>query len=402
VGAELFQICDYPLIESYDHDQLSRLRVHADDLGVALELGTRGVRPSHLGAYLELAQALDVTLVRSMINTADHRPGVDEAVGLLREILPRYEAAGVTVALETYEQVPVDTLINIVQQVDSPALGICLDPGNCVAALETPTSTIERTAPYVRNLHVKDFAFSRKDGWVGFTFAGSPLGEGLLDYDFMIDTVRPDEAGHQPDHRTLAALARRQCHYLPTRRPVDAGQPSLSKEQAIVTTAVATDQLTIAVIGAGGKMGMRVSNNLQRSNHNVFYSENSPAGQQRTTDAGRTVTDTATAVADADVVILAVPDVALSPVSAEVVPQLKTGTVVLTLDPAAAYANLLFQRDDVEYAVAHPCHPSVFLQRKTEAELNDTFGGIAAPQEVVAALESGNQDKIKIAEAVIR
>ena len=80
-----------------------------------------------------------------------------------------------------------------------------------------------------------------------------------------------------------------------------------------MTTAVATGQLTIAVIGAGGKMGMRVSNNLQRSNHNVFYSENSPAGQQRTTDAGRTVTDTATAVADADVVILAVPDVALVP-----------------------------------------------------------------------------------------
>jgi 3-oxoisoapionate decarboxylase len=45
----------------------------------------------------------------------------------------------------------------------------------------------------VRNLHVKDFAFSRKDGWVGFTFAGSPLGEGLLDYDFMIETVRPDQ-----------------------------------------------------------------------------------------------------------------------------------------------------------------------------------------------------------------
>jgi len=194
-GAELFQICDYPLIESYDQDQLAALRAHADSLGVALELGTRGVRPDHLDRYLELAQALDVTLVRSMINSADHRPGVAEAVGLLGEVLPRYGAAGVTVALETYEQVPVDTLITIVQQVDSPALGICLDPGNCVAALETPTSTIQRTAPYVRNLHVKDFAFSRKDGWVGFTFAGSPLGEGLLDYDFMIDTVRPDERG---------------------------------------------------------------------------------------------------------------------------------------------------------------------------------------------------------------
>ena len=51
-------------------------------------------------------------------------------------------------------------------------------------------------------------------------------------------------------------------------------------------------KLTIAVIGAGGKMGMRVSNNLQRSEHTVFYSENSPAGQQRTVDAGREVTPT--------------------------------------------------------------------------------------------------------------
>jgi D-apionate oxidoisomerase len=163
-----------------------------------------------------------------------------------------------------------------------------------------------------------------------------------------------------------------------------------------------TTQLTIAVIGAGGKMGMRVSDNLQRSDHTVYYSENSPAGQQRTVDAGRTATDTPTAVAHADLVILAVPDVALEPVSAELVPQLRPGTIVLTLDPAAAYANLLYQHADVEYAVAHPCHPSVFLQRKTEAELNDTFGGIAAPQDVVAALESGNEEKIKIADEVIR
>lgn len=161
-------------------------------------------------------------------------------------------------------------------------------------------------------------------------------------------------------------------------------------------------QLTIAVVGAGGKMGMRVSNNLQRSNHNVFYCENSPAGQERTVAAGRTVTDTDKAVADAEVVILAVPDIALGPVSASIVPQVKPGTIVLTLDPAAAYANLLFQRDDVEYAVAHPCHPSVFLQRKTKEELEDTFGGIAAPQDVVAAIESGNAEKQAVAEAVIK
>ena len=83
-------------------------------------------------------------------------------------------------------------------------------------------------------------------------------------------------------------------------------------------------------------------------------------------------------------------------------PELDPGTIVLTLDPAAAYANLLYQRADVEYAVAHPCHPSVFLQRKTTEELEDTFGGIAAPQDVVAALESGQPEKQAVAEEVIR
>ena len=148
---------------------------------------------------------------------------------------------------------------------------------------------------------------------------------------------------------------------------------------------------------------MRVSNNLQRSSHTVYYSENSPAGQQRTRRRGphrhrhrRPPSPTPTWSSSPS---------PTSP-SARCRPRwsrsCKPGTVVLTLDPAAAYANLLFQRADVEYAVAHPCHPSVFLQRKTEAELNDTFGGIAAPQDVVAALESGNEDKIAIAEEVIR
>jgi 3-oxoisoapionate decarboxylase len=194
-GTDLFQICDYPEIESFTPVELAELSRHATANGVALELGTRGVAPQHLGYYLELARALDVTMVRSMLNTVDHRPTSAEAVALLREIMPAYEAAGVTVALETYEQVPVAMLIDVVKRVASPALGICLDPGNCVAALEFPTETITRTAPYVRNLHVKDFAFTRKDGWVGFTFAGCRLGEGLLDYDGMIQTVRPDERG---------------------------------------------------------------------------------------------------------------------------------------------------------------------------------------------------------------
>ena len=70
-------------------------------------------------------------------------------------------------------------------------LGICLDPANNVAALENPVAVIDRCAPYVVNLHVKDFAFTRRGGWVGFTLEGTELGTGLLDYNGMIAKIDP-------------------------------------------------------------------------------------------------------------------------------------------------------------------------------------------------------------------
>jgi len=167
-------------------------------------------------------------------------------------------------------------------------------------------------------------------------------------------------------------------------------------------TAATSARYSIAVIGAGGKMGMRVSDNLVKTDHAVSYSENSPAGQERVTAAGRDLTATPDAVRDADIVVLAVPDLALGPVTAEIVPQLKPGAIVLTLDPAAAYAGLLTTRDDVIQAVAHPCHPSIFLQRTTPEEYADTFGGIAAPQDAIAAIESDDPAKQAIVEATVR
>jgi hypothetical protein len=162
------------------------------------------------------------------------------------------------------------------------------------------------------------------------------------------------------------------------------------------------NSLNIAVIGAGGKMGMRVSNNLVKTEHQVSYVENSPNGQQRVADAGRALTDSVTAVSDADIVVFAVPDLALKAVTEALVPEMKSGAIALTLDPAAAYAGLLATRDDIIQAVTHPCHPSVFLERTTPEEYADTFGGIAAPQDAIAAIESDDPEKRQIVEATVR
>jgi sugar phosphate isomerase/epimerase len=194
-GADVFQICDYAPILGYSDAQLRDLRSLAGELGIVLELGTKGIAAEHLENFLRLATTLDVKVVRSMVNTPDHRPSLAEAERLLRQSLPAYAAAGVKIALETYEQLSSRDLVALVEAVGSTSLGICLDPANCVAALENPIAVIDRCAPYVANLHVKDFSFTRRGGWVGFTLEGTELGTGLLDYDHMMATVQPEARG---------------------------------------------------------------------------------------------------------------------------------------------------------------------------------------------------------------
>lgn len=195
LGGHVFQICDYPSIEDCTHTELSDLAAQARELDITLELGTRGLGFDKLNRYLDIAAALDASLLRSMFNDAESRPTPADAEQHLRDIAPRLEREGVTLALETYEQVSVDTLMATIEAVDHPRIGICLDPSNCVAALEMPEDVIERTADRVMNLHVKDFQFTRADGWVGFRLAGCPLGEGQLAFDAMLESVAPVERG---------------------------------------------------------------------------------------------------------------------------------------------------------------------------------------------------------------
>lgn len=194
-GVDTFQICDFPAIETLSEAELLELRALADRLGLRLELGVRGVRADALARYLRLAIPLGVTLVRSMIYTSDDHPSIDAARSELLVAMPGFEAAGVTLALETYEQVSTSELVDLIESVASPNLGICLDVANVIARLEDQVSVIDRVAPFVKNLHSKDFQFVRADGLVGFALVGAELGEGLLDLDHLFDTVRPFERG---------------------------------------------------------------------------------------------------------------------------------------------------------------------------------------------------------------
>jgi len=159
---------------------------------------------------------------------------------------------------------------------------------------------------------------------------------------------------------------------------------------------------TIALIGAGGKMGCRITDNLMKGSQNVYYVEISDRGIQNLADRGLKPTSQEEALKSADVVVLAVPDVAIGKVSSSVVPNMKSGALLMVLDPAAAYLGKLPRREDVTYFVAHPCHPPVFNDEVTPEAKRDFFGGVAAKQAIVCALMQGPEADYQKGEDVAR
>ncbi|MBG6240033.1 sugar phosphate isomerase/epimerase [Mycetocola sp. CAN_C7] len=228
LDVDLFQICDYAPLLTMSRSELAAVAAEARNLGLRIELGTKGIGSGHLESFLRLAELFDAELIRSMLFGPDHRPSLGEAELILTDAMPSFETAGVTLALETYEQVPTADLVGLVERVGSDRLGICLDPANVVAGLELPRNAVERCAPLTRNVHVKDFAFARQEGWVGFTYSGAPMGDGLHDYRHLLDTVTPGERG-------INEIVE---HWLPWQ-----GDPKTTVEAEIAWTATTLDYL---------------------------------------------------------------------------------------------------------------------------------------------------------------
>ena len=160
---------------------------------------------------------------------------------------------------------------------------------------------------------------------------------------------------------------------------------------------------TIALFGAGGKMGYRLAGNLRGSRFAVRHVEISEAGQARLKSGlGLSCMAPAEALAGAEVVILAVPDTHIGKVAAGIADQLKPGVMVIALDAAAPFAGHLPNRPDLTYFVTHPCHPPIFNDETDPVAKRDHFGGVAAKQHIVSALMQGPDSAFALGEEIAK
>jgi hypothetical protein len=160
---------------------------------------------------------------------------------------------------------------------------------------------------------------------------------------------------------------------------------------------------TVALFGAGGKMGYRLSTNFRNSPYGVRHVEVSEAGRERLKNGlGVDAVSSESALDGAEIIILAVPDTHIGKVAAGIEKQLAPGTMVVVLDAAAPFAGHLPKRPDLTYFITHPCHPPLFNDETDLEAKKDYFGGYKAKQHIVSALMQGPEEDFAKGEAIAR
>ncbi len=187
-----------------DRAKLDAIRDQAGKLGLTIEVEACTIDPPKLRQKIEAAKHLGAKVVRTFPDLDRYRKGdplpeqMKRAVKALKQVAKDAKELDVYVGVEnhqslvtdrvTYQDISGMELAEILDEVNSPFVGACLDAGNVFAYLDDVMETAKRLAPRVMTCHFKDYRIKRN--FRGAEEAGCPLGTGIIDLEAIVKLLR--------------------------------------------------------------------------------------------------------------------------------------------------------------------------------------------------------------------
>ncbi|HVX46089.1 MAG TPA: sugar phosphate isomerase/epimerase [Mycobacteriales bacterium] len=203
-------------------EDVEAVGAYAVERGLFVTLDTGGFEPEALAEVIGLAKRIGSATVRTLVGGAkiggDRRPlagrwkeFVDDVHAKLRIAAATAEQADVNLALENHQDLASEELLWLCESIDSPKFGITLDAANPLATAEEPLDFFRRVAPWVKNVHLKDY-------WIwlseeGYRLVRCPLGQGVVDFPYLLDLLAAEAPGATMSIE-LAALEARHIRVL--------------------------------------------------------------------------------------------------------------------------------------------------------------------------------------------
>ncbi len=117
-----------------------------------------------------------------MFRFEDHQQQIKRLARMFKEAVKVAEDAGVKMAVENHIDFTGDEILQLLEEVGSPCLGLNFDTGNFARLLDDPIKAMEKLARHTLATHIKDLKVNSAaavDDW--YFFSTTPVGDGFID-----------------------------------------------------------------------------------------------------------------------------------------------------------------------------------------------------------------------------
>jgi sugar phosphate isomerase/epimerase len=198
---------DDGVLENLDRAYLKEVNAAAVERGLYLEynfsmdMGGMGIGIQHdLDAAIATATSLGADIVKVSMDLKRPRPvsasrfhpdvmaQMTSVAARLKASAPAAEDAGIRIAVENHCDSFSEEILWLLDRVDHPAVGACIDTVNALMVMEDPMQAIENLAPRAFTNHFRDdrIEFQR----YGFKLTGAAVGDGDIDMQRAYDIIK--------------------------------------------------------------------------------------------------------------------------------------------------------------------------------------------------------------------
>lgn len=218
-GVQINLIKDYNLDENWgtlgsnDIDHLKKVKNLIKKYDMYVELDIRNLEYDRFVEVIEVAKILGADNIRSYVPIKINRENLTKnaAEGLydivkvkqdfepeslikaiedIKRILPLLEESRIKLCLENHEYETSEELVSIVEEINSPFVGLLYDFGNSMMAWEEPIKAAKNMAKYTYSTHLKDhIIIPDEKSDFSYVVCGVPVGEGNVEIKEIYDIL---------------------------------------------------------------------------------------------------------------------------------------------------------------------------------------------------------------------
>lgn len=206
LGVKVVHFSEIRFLGSLADDHLRRVRAAAQERGIELEIGMRSICPSsaefdpkqgtaeeQIERMLHAAKVVGAPIVRAFLGSSRDRTGklsidahIENAVATLRKSRNKVLDHGLKIAIENHAgDMQARELRTLLEEAGKDFVGVCLDSGNPMWAIEDPHLTLDVLHPYVLTSHIRDTAVWRTPE--GAAVQWVRMGEGNINIAAYLD-----------------------------------------------------------------------------------------------------------------------------------------------------------------------------------------------------------------------